>query len=191
PSKRGLGAAQPQPVAPISEAPETVSIDRWLQGLSQPYPYRVGLKAAYDPAFVWNTLTPPPPPATTADRWFQPLSQPYPAKRGLAAADQLTAVAPVSEAPETVTVDRWLQGLSTPSRVGRVVPDAGTTIPPQQAPQGWDAPLSEPVRRRATVPGSWTAPPVVGSAPTPEGWLTGSWTVPQWPSGRHPSRTIA
>jgi hypothetical protein len=93
--------------APLSEQPETTTVDRWYQALALPVWPRAGLGAQQQES--WAAPLSESPETTTVDRYWQPLSQPYPAK---VYAQQQAYAAPVSEQPETTTVDRWYQNLS-------------------------------------------------------------------------------
>lgn len=119
-------------VEPVSTAAETVSIDRWLEGLSTPVWPKPGLGAANQAAFLA-------PPATidhtSVDRWYQNLANPVWPQRGLRAELQQTAAMPLSESPEIVTEDRWHQPFSLP-----VWPKLGLAAAQQQA---YTAPASE------------------------------------------------
>jgi hypothetical protein len=119
-------------VEPVSTAAETVSIDRWLEGLSTPVWPNPGLGAANQAAYFA-------PPATidhtSVDRWYQNLANPVWPPRGLRAEFQQMAAMPLSELPETVTEDRWHQPFSLP-----VWPKPGLTAAQQQS---YTAPASE------------------------------------------------
>ena len=113
-ARSGLAAAdQPAYIAPLSEQPETTSVDRWYQPLSLPTWQKPGLGTAAQVAFWWNTFTPSSI-VVPSFGWFEPLSTPPGARPGLAAAGQLAYTGPLSESPEATSVDRWWQNLSLP-----------------------------------------------------------------------------
>ena len=137
--------------APLSQAAETTTVDRWHQPLALPQ-FRY-TPAPYAPALSWSGFTPPVVPTVTWG-WQAPLSDPQ--IRKLAASfDQ--AVAPVSTASETTTLDRWYQPLSEPVRLRLVIaPDAltwsGFTPAPVVVPSfGWFTPLTDPTRAPPTI----------------------------------------
>jgi len=128
---------------PVSTKPETVSVDRWLQPLSQPFfakflPVSVAVTTAVGPISTSKETT-------TVDRWYQQLSVPRtvpfnaafeqntftwnsytpPPSVGWLSSFSLPvgskvlqlasgAIAPVAEQPETTSLDRWYQNLSAP-----------------------------------------------------------------------------
>jgi hypothetical protein len=150
-----LTATQQAYFGPVSEAQETVSIDRWLQPFVQPYP-----ALRFVPyQMPWSGPTWPFSETVSEDRWHQPLAQPYPAKQFVAY--QQPWVAPVSEAPETTTVDRWWLDLSRPTLPKLPVAwQQAMVVPISEAPETvsidrWLQPLSLPVLPRRSPEGTY------------------------------------
>ena len=135
-----FSAAQQQAYAsPLSERPETTSVDRWFQQLSQPY---LVAKAVTHQQFLAEPVSESPE-TVSIDRWLQPLAQPYPAVR--AVPYQMPWTGPVSTSPETVSEDRWHQPLSLP-------------VLPRRAPEGvfaWSSYTPPPALATPTVPAQW------------------------------------
>jgi hypothetical protein len=135
--------AHPASVAPLSEAPETTSVDRWYQALSLPVWARTGGLNTGD-AFRWADTTPA---ASSTQDWQQPLSTPV---RGTPPA-ALGAVAWAGFTPDVPSLTRWFAPLSEPVRRGVYTPsEAGTTwstytpVAIVTPSFGWFAPLSLP-----------------------------------------------
>jgi hypothetical protein len=146
-------------VEPVSTAAETVSVDRWLEGLSTPVWPKPGLGAANQAAYSA-------PPATidhtSVDRWYQNLASPVWPPRGLRAELQQTAAAmPLAEAPETVTEDRWHQPFAQPypavrglhaSQQQAFAPSAISEAAESVSVDRWLTGLSLPVWARPALP---------------------------------------
>lgn len=170
---------------PVLGGPETVSVDRWLQPLSQP---------------VWakrlptgGVTAPPVAPVPATIGWLAPLATPQFRKAVQPASG---AAAPVSTSPETTTVDRWQQPLSLPlwSKSPRAwapfLAEPLSESPETSSPDRWLQPLSLPVRRMAAPADSpalfwsgFTPPP---PAFTSLGWLP-SFEVPRLPQRPRPA----
>jgi hypothetical protein len=94
--RRPLLQGQQVHAEPVSLATETVTVDRWWQQLSQPYPYRQndfkpGVRFEVDQRFfvaaaqqAGEVITP--------DKWWQPLSLPYPSRVGLASPQHMAYI---------------------------------------------------------------------------------------------------
>jgi hypothetical protein len=133
--------------SPLSQAPETVSEDRWHQPLSQPV-RRIPQTAVGVSVGPVSTS----PETTTVDRWYQALGLPVWSKPALPSGLQQSYAAPLSELPETVSIDRWLQQLSLPVWPARglgVVEQLTSAKPVSISPENvsvdrWLQPLSQP-----------------------------------------------
>ena len=174
PTRRvGLSARNQQVLARVGFAPfaETVSVDRWLEPLSeQPRRSRaVGLDAH---GFVAVAD------ATTTDKWFSSFS--VPARRtGLGVPHQLSsAYVEAAPFPESVTADRWFGLFSEQPRRPRsaslVAPGFTPTVE-AIAPDKWFASFSLPTQRKGLGTPHHQAAAYVGSSPFPETTTPDRW----------------
>lgn len=178
----------PQRFEPIrvAAAAETVTLDKWNRGLSEPV-RRVGLAIALIVASgaiisPWALTQAE---AVTADRWVQPPSQPT-----LRVKDtgwrQTSFFAPASPFTETVSADRWAQPPSQPTLAKRRTQPDSVYYSYYVAPAAetvtldkWFSPLREPVRFRLSLPAyEQQALAFVKADPFPESVTYDRWASP-------------
>jgi hypothetical protein len=158
PTRRKLN---PQPVAwsfvKADPFPETVSIDRWLQQLSEPRRFPRYIPNFQQPFYSYTEAAPFPE-TVSIDRWQQPLSDPV-RRRGLESRHQPHFAAGFSD----VAVDgRWYAPLAEPVRIKPALSSASQPylsfvkadpFPETVSADRWHQPLSGPVRSRALATG--------------------------------------
>ncbi len=144
---------------PEFTGPETTTVDRWFQPLSEPVRRSAGILAAAallasGAVFVAEPSDFPAPPETiTLDKWFVELSRPTLPPLPRQAAGE--AAPPAFFGPEVTSLDKWFQPFSEPVRVKPPLPIAAypstwddpdaLTQPEATSLDKWYMPLSEPV----------------------------------------------
>jgi hypothetical protein len=113
----------------------------------------------------------------TVDKWFNPLAEPPKRKPSIAQQQEL-AFGRADPFPETVSVDRWLRPLDVPTaRRARTPSDLIAFVPIDTAKQnGWQRPLSEPIRIRRQV--DYPQPGLVSVVTTAEIITPDKWFTP-------------
>lgn len=138
-------------VQPISESPETTTVDRWYQNLSL-YPGRTPSLAHQPQAYVAPLSEQPE--TTSVDRWYQNLALPVWQRAALLAAQQQAYAAPVTTPAASSLNIAWFEPLSEPVRLPLALGAASQqafwwsdfTPSPVVVPSmaGWYIALSEP-----------------------------------------------
>lgn len=154
-----------EPILPEALRPEAVSIDRWLQPLSEPVRRSKGVLLAValiasGVTYVGEPIVPPEP--VTVDRWHIALSEPVHTKKPLpiGAYQHFATDAEALTQPEKVLL-KWYQALSEPVRfkkpqTAQYKEFAADTVTPTPAEDvtvdRWLIALSEPVRAQKPLP---------------------------------------
>ena len=98
---------------PVSESPETVTVDRWIPSFLHIHRVIVYASGTNSVSVVSYPVQPD---ATSVDRWVPTLIQP---DRVVHYASGTIFVTPISEAPEATSADRWVSSFVQPGRVIR------------------------------------------------------------------------
>ena len=164
---------------PVSTSSETVTVDRWLQPLSEPLRRATLPIACTVAALAWAGVTPQ---GDANSAWGISLSTPVRTPAALHASLQQAHAEPVSTSPETVTESRWHVPLSEPVRQRAALPAAlqqtfavdptALTVPeavhvaawaqPWSTPR-WSAPAIQAAAQQALAWSGFTSPPSVTS----------------------------